>query len=348
MILLEALNINTGGGVVLLEYLIKQFEINNIKYHVLLDDRYKKVPFFIDNCTLYRSSIFSRANIIKHGISQFKPHTLLCFGNFPPSQRYSSVRVITYFQNAHLIPNLNIYKTKLKERLVFFLKQVYLKFNLKNTNLIVFQSDFIRHEFLKDYNIEISKTRVLPFFDETRLNEISQKVDYAQEKEKAFIYTSSSSPNKNHYLLFNAWDQLIASGSFPRLYVTIEKNDVLIDRINNLNSKGADIVNLGELEHDALFEIVSKCQFTIFPTFLETIGLGLVEGAALGNKILCSDLPFIKEIVSPSLLFDPFDSKSIADSVLFAIEHNHLLPPSSIVLKNNINIFLQLLVNNEQ
>ena len=98
MILIDALNIRKGGGLVLLNYLISTLEKAEIEYIVLVNNEnkepYLKKVFFSGNY------ILSRNKFLKTCIQKHNPTTLFCFGNFAPNFNVQNCKVIVYVHNS--------------------------------------------------------------------------------------------------------------------------------------------------------------------------------------------------------------------------------------------------------
>ena len=61
-------------------------------------------------------------------------------------------------------------------------------------------------------------------------------------------------------------------------------------------------------------------------------------------RIIASDLDFVKEIVKPSIIFNPFSVLSISNSIDFALENNDI-KESEIIIKNKIDKFVELILS---
>ena len=88
MILVDALYINSGGGKVLLDYLIQELEKTDKKIYYLLDNRIKdNIQQIKDtNKVLYLPASFNKRHLFyKENKNLFS--TVLCFGNLPPNIR---------------------------------------------------------------------------------------------------------------------------------------------------------------------------------------------------------------------------------------------------------------------
>ena len=128
--------------------------------------------------------------------------------------------------------------------------------------------------------------------------------------------------------------------------MTLPKNkttEAFLEKIESLNQRGAKINNLGIVPSDVLFDWIQKCQFMVYPSLEETIGLSLVEGVILGNKILVSEKPYYKPVVQPSSTFDPDNPQDIADKVKHAIQNG--LPPSEVILHSKTLELLKFLTS---
>lgn len=340
MILIDAININSGGGVTLLEQLVCQLEKVHLKHFILLDNRYSKSGAIKNNYKKYKSNIIKRSSIIEESIRVFNPNILICFGNFPPPKKFKNIKIITYFQNCLLIPSLWGNWMNLKEKSLLLLKSTYLKLYLNNSDYFVFQTHFVANKFNEFYKPQKAILEVFPFFNEDVF--VEKISDIKIRENNSFIYVSSGSAHKNHINLFAAWAILGDRGLFPKLIVTLQ-NSLYDEQINLLKSRGCDIINLGNVNSTSVVELNLKSEFTIFPSYVETIGLGIVEGVFCGTKIISSNLPFLEDIVEPTLSFDPSDANDIATKVEFAMKNKDKLKDSKLVIKNQINDFINFL-----
>jgi glycosyltransferase involved in cell wall biosynthesis len=98
---------------------------------------------------------------------------------------------------------------------------------------------------------------------------------------------------------------------------------------------------LGVLSRKESLDYLNKSEFCIYPSKIETIGLGIVEALFLEKKVICSNIDCLREIVSPSLTFDPNSPEEIAKSIITALTNS--LPPSKILIENKIDDFVFLL-----
>lgn len=345
MLLIEALNIKQGGGLTLLSYLIERLNNQKVIFTAIVNDNCK-ILANTPNTLLIKSTLLNRDLILRDYYKKLQPATILCFGNLPPLFTLHESRVVTYFQNAHLlalgVKGYVSFRSKLRYRILMsFIKQFS-----KNSDFFCFQTSWILQTFIKRFGYDESHTHIYPFFDLRQIERL-QEIYLDVKKEKGtFIYVSSNANHKNHKTLIQAW--LILKKEFnlsPKLYLTIPKDDNhLTGLIKSVNEQGARIFNLGIIPYHEILKNIQKSAFTIFPSTLETIGLGLVEGCLLGNKILAANLPYVKEVVHPSSLFNPFDEHSIAKTVKESIVHENCLASPQLIIENKIDEFISFLI----
>ncbi len=347
MILIDALKIRSGGGYGLLVSLVNGLIARNIDYTILLNDSLRKATIegrIIEEDT----NSFKRKQILKKYIKELNPTCLFTF-NFPPPFR-PSCKVITDFQNLHLAQNSDITAFSLKEKANVFLKRLYLKKNIKHTDVFIFPTDFVKSSFLQTFSVNEKICKVLPHFDEKTLSEIKKAaVEKFSKQEDRFIYVSSPSEHKNHPNLIEAWRILLKQNIKPTLALSLPLDDArslpLLESTEALNKRGAKIINIndnGVLPYQEVLFQTYKSSFTIFPSVNETFGFGLVEGAFFDNRILASNKSFVKWVVNPSEFFDPYNPQDIANSVVKALEQK--TGETSLVFKNRVNEIIDLTI----
>lgn len=340
MILIDAVNIRHGGGKVLLDYLEKKLIEKGISHHILTNKMLEE-----NRSSFGLSSLLKRNALLEKNIREKKPSTVFCFGNFPLPKRFKgNYKIVTFFQNALLLESKGLSAFGLKSYLIFTLKKRYLKSIMKNSDAFILQTPLIKERFLEEFGIEDKKCRVLPYFD---LEKIENAAKHKVEKVKhSYVYPSSPQSHKNHGKLLDAWELLLAENLRPTLLLTIPirpGTEEVIGRINSLNEGGAKIKNLGFIPIEDLLKHISRTEFTIFPSLEETIGLSLVEGVLMDTKILVSERPYYKNVVKPSLTFNPEKSQDIANKVKISMLQD--LPKSEIIIQNQIENLINFLKN---
>lgn len=191
-----------------------------------------------------------------------------------------------------------------QERLFFLYKHIYSWFVTRSihTNVsFVVQIPSIKDAFLKRFSITEDKVYVIP-------PEV-QAIDYAEvslmqfaDGKRHFIYPATPLLYKNHQLLLQAL-QLIKSRDVSlfkriRLHLTLHENNAL--GLKELAcSLGVDeaIVFEGVLPFQQLLSYYKSMDALLFPSYIETFGLPLLEAAGAGIAIVASDLPYAHDVI---------------------------------------------------
>ena len=340
MLLVDAIYINTGGGKILLDYLIEELEKIDKRCFYLLDKRIENKKYSIKSTNIVQyleSSFFNRLNFYKQNKNRFS--TVLCFGNIPPPIRLKS-KVFTYFQNINYIS----YSKKdfsLKNRFLFFLKRKILSVWKNNTNKWIVQSLYVQQKMIEKYGENKNKIEIIPFFKSIKENRDIENIDKIPN---SFLYVSNAYPNKNHLRLIDAFCNFYDKYKKGKLIVTVSDNFTEVKNFIDIKiAQNYPIENLGYVSQEVLVKYYEQSEFVIFPSTSESFGLGLIEGMEFGCKIISADLPYTYAVCDPSYVFDPLNIKSIEDS-LFFVTHNEI-KESVLKTKNHIKELIHLLKN---
>ena len=334
MILIDGLFINKGGGAVLLQYLMAEIAAlpERDEFFYLLDPRFQRpeidgLQFEVCNHKLEDRWRFYRKNRKRFSL-------VFCFANTPPPVPMR-VPVYTYFHNQKL---LEAPAKKMKPGYFrIYLKYLVTRLLNSHTDFYIVQTPHMVQELtalgLKDRDHCLQ----LPFYDDRKY--ASGQSDFDTRK-REFVFISNPSPQKNYPMLLLAWERLLEQGRKPVLHVTVDDTaPAILERIQALNERGAQIVNHVYVDPKELYY---NCQFLIFPSVVESFGLPLIEAADSGMKVLASDLPYVYDVVQPSLTFDPADAQSMAQAVIRALEEP--LPPTTILATNQVRELINLLL----
>ena len=333
MILVDALYINKGGGAVLLQYLIEEILKHPAadKFFFLLDGRFAKPDALRERFDVIPASQMKRRKFYRRKRAEIE--RVFCFANTPPPVRLP-VTVYTYFHNQKLLeaPHRKFERKFLK----LYAKYLVVKLFNSNTDYYVVQTPHMSEELLALDLKDTAHCLSYPFYD-NRKYKVGHKP--FEERPHEFVFISNPSPQKNYPTLFDAWEVLLNRGLKPVLHVTVDDTAPAVTaRMNALIAKGADIRNHVYIDPRDLY---FNCQYLIFPSIMESFGLPLIEATDSGMKVLASDLPYVYDVVKPSLAFNPMDKNSIADAVVQALKTK--LPFPEIVTHNKVRDLIDLL-----
>lgn len=209
------------------------------------------------------------------------------------------------------------YNFKFKDNKLFWIYQKIISKliykSIKKSKKVIVQMNWFKEECIKKTNVSDDKIVVVP----PRIN-IEINKYYTDEKRDniIFFYPSGSSYYKNHYLIVKACDRLVKKGynNFTIIF-TLKGNET--SHISNLyeevKNKNLPIKFLGEIDREQVFDYYSS-SILLFPSYIETFGLPLLEAKLHGSIILASKTPFSEDILSDypnAKYFNPFNHEEL-------------------------------------
>ncbi|MGL4663347.1 MAG: glycosyltransferase [Culicoidibacterales bacterium] len=147
--------------------------------------------------------------------------------------------------------------------------------------------------------------------------DISQyDVNLRRSEKLSLFYPTSPVFYKNYHVLIEAMKSL--EGRNIELLLTLDKEQ--LEHVN-ADTLPDNIVFLGALSHFETIKQMSQVDILVFPSYIETFGLPLLEAAALGKQIFAADLEYSKEILegySNVQYINPTDEKAWANAIFHA------------------------------
>lgn len=333
MILLDAIYINNSGGKVLLDYLVKELFESEKDVFFLLDNRVEADFEYLpkDKVSFLPNSLIQRHKFYKKHKNSFT--SILCFGNIPPSVKLSG-KVYTYMHNTVLFYCSNDFPFKVKK--LYQIKSLIIRVLKNNTDYWIVQTKEVVRLFDAYWKIPASKIKILPFYKELDIPASENRIA------SQFLFVSDGHPNKMHPNLLKGFK--IANQKYPslRLSLTVSQQyPELLQQITALKSENINVENVGWCGPKELKGLYQTSGHLIFPSTSESFGLGLIEGAQHEMRVLASDLPFVHEVIQPSLTFDPLDPQSIADAIIESQQRK--VPIAKLKVPNTISKIIELL-----
>ena len=327
MKLIDLVYLNSPGGLNLAKYLLNYLHKNeNPNQFLLLIDKRNSIHFNkyeIKKVTVSKNEL-SRFLFYKKNLRQFK--SVFCFGNVPPPFKIKP-KTFIYFHNEILLNSKDL-GFSIISKLLFRLKWYYIK--SRNFNYIWFvQTEHMKTLLNKKLKVNSNAILKIPIFD-------SQKGSAISKNKNSFIYPTSNQPHKNNKRLIEAFvEAALRTEEFFTLSLTIDKIKLTLPKNLKINF-------LGFIGQDQLSDIYDKSQFLIFPSLKESFGIPLIEGIQANCNVIASDLNYVNELVNPSYTFDPYDKKSITETILVAFS-NKYHPKSTVKVKNSIDLIFKKL-----
>ena len=104
----------------------------------------------------------------------------------------------------------------------------------------------------------------------------------------------------------------------------MNKNDE-IHKVRLKAPKNLNVDFLGIISRDEVINLASKSKFLIFPSLTESFGLPLIEGCQLGCYVISSNLPYVNQVIKPTLTFDPYSVDSISEMINQSVQDKNLI-----------------------
>jgi glycosyltransferase involved in cell wall biosynthesis len=321
---IQADNIHSGGGSVLLKSLIES------KSAAL---SYLQVDTRMNIDGAHSTQIINKVspNIFSRFKSQYwlwskvaSGDTVLCFGNLPPLFKLQGT-VLVFVQNKYIIDDIPLKNFPLKIKMRLVLERFWFRHRSKFANEFIVQTPSMKVAielfFKKNKMQEVHspKVRVLPLVGKS-LNKQSNPLFFNSPTSGVFdfVYPASGEPHKNHQMLIDAFVILAKEGIFPTLAVTVD--EARYPKVSLYLKIEADkfklnITNLGFLDHQQLATLYGEASCLLYPSLYESFGIPLIEAKQFGLFVIASELDYVRDSISPDYSFDPKSATSIARAI---------------------------------
>jgi hypothetical protein len=118
--------------------------------------------------------------------------------------------------------------------------------------------------------------------------------------ERFVLFVATIEGRKNHQLMLDMWQRMIADGDDPPHLVCVGrlgwKSSSFIGTLVETSYLGGRVLLLRDICDSDLRMLYSRCMFTVCPTFYEGWGLPVGESLALGKICVSSDRASIPEV----------------------------------------------------
>lgn len=149
-----------------------------------------------------------------------------------------------------------------------------------------------------------------------------ERVGNLKEAEAYIFFGAADDPRKNVDIAIQSASELQSLGL--RLVVGGGLSDSTRKRLRRQYPEQfylADPIILPRLADEELLEVYSGAAFVLVCSIDEGFSLPVAEGIALGKNVIASNIPAHREqIVDPSLLFNPYDVRSLVRAARYALQ----------------------------
>lgn len=258
-------------------------------------------------------------------------HRLFFDNIFAPNliRKYSIDKILS-LQNV-IIPNTKIFQTVyihnslpfseyrfsfFENRLLWIYQNILSKGifkSIRKANKVIVQTEWMKKAVIEKLSVDESKIDVIP-----PKIDIEVKKFYVRPTDglTTFFYPASAVEFKNHRVVVEACLKLKEVG--------VKNYEVIFTILGNENKNSKDLYKIvkendlpvkfiGSISRKQVFDFYLKT-ILIFPSYIETVGLPLIEAKMHKTPILASDCYYSQEILKDNLetnFFSPFNSDQL-------------------------------------
>lgn len=325
-ILINAIRLNSAGGLRVGENLLKGFESvkreNDEIIFLCSESKYSQTytvnvrKEYIPQNNLKTIYWLTGQKWIRKQLKRFRPDIVFNLCNTPIKTSIPQLLLIHWSYavfNQDYIWKKMPWKDYLKRKIRLYL----IKKSYKYVNHLTVQIEAMKKEGEKNFLGNRDITVIPSSFDLKINNEIDQ--DKFDNRVKKFLFLSSYYYHKNHQALIEVAKLVKEKNLDYQIQITIDKNNSSAkDFLLNIEKHGLQeqLVNLGSIQPNKIDEAFEQAYATVNPSFLESFGLTYLEAASRGKLILASDLDFVHETMKDAAIyFNTFDAKSILNAM---------------------------------
>lgn len=253
----------------------------------------------------------------------------------------------TNFRTGYKIPNYVYYHQSIpffkrhwsffntQERPMWFYKNIYpffVRIFLNRRTEIFVQLEFIRNGFTHKFGKDIHKIHVISPKITTLISELPTEKYSLDLRCINLFYPATPFFYKNHKMLIDAINRL--KNKSIALYLTCNKTDIDYEVPDNVHFMGSISFNL-------VMSMYRMCDAMVFPSYIETYGLPLIEAASNGSPIIAADLPYAREVLTnySGAVFIPYDKPDLWSKAIENVKKGTKYPPMK---QNNLKSWNEL------
>lgn len=241
----------------------------------------------------------------------------------------------TNFRTGYTIPNYIYYHQpiplfkqhwsffKAQERPIWFYKNIYpffVRIFLNKRTVVFVQLEFIKKEFAHKFGKDIHKIHVISPKIKTVINEPTTEVYPLDLTCINLFYPATPFLYKNHKMLIDAIKQ--SNNKHIALYLTCNRTDIDYDVPDNIHF-------IGSISFNQVISMYQRCDAMVFPSYIESFGLPLIEAASNGTPIIAADLPYAREVLAnySGVVFIPYNKSKSWSKAIENIKKGIKYPP---------------------
>lgn len=344
-ILINAITIKMGGGMVVLLNLIHQMSVlnANIQWIVLVDSSIHQKLSVNSNVTLMSFSWLKKSPLHFLGwhewllpslISRLKIDLFFSKTNTLPLRKLACPTLLLIHNAGHFSKVFNQLFLKNKGLLhfcIWWMKSLRVIMSVKKATVITVQTQALADAISLRCKRPLEKIMTIPHGPGLAKGEMAIR-KWRSSKPWRIGYITMLGIQKNFETLFLALKKLKESGQDFTLVLTLNVNDPTYASVKawlvKYNLEGF-IENHGELNHDKVRDLYQSLDVFVYPSLCESFGFTLVEAMYYGLPIIAAETTSNVEILGEKGLF-------------FKVTDSDGLAKHFIELKDNAELYTEL------
>lgn len=310
-VLVLATALRISGGLTILNQFIKNIPVDRgINFYIIVDASFKpivksNVHYILKDTSNWLRRICFDSYYVNRWIScsSIKFNLVVSLQNTAVNLKKINLPQIVYYHQFLPLIDVKWRFWSKKERGYFFYQKIYPLFITRfvdERTVFVVQSSFVRNALVKKFKILTDDVYVVrPTIDKIDFLDV---VDYNLENGFVhFLYPATPLIYKNHIEIINALVYLRSNNiniSNIKIHFTFEYQENL-DLYNSIieNNLQDNIVFEGVLPYDKMLSFYKSADGLLFPSYIESFGLPLIEAASIGLPIIAADIEYAKEVL---------------------------------------------------
>lgn len=206
--------------------------------------------------------------------------------------------------------------------------------SLRQADLILTVSQAVKHEIIKEFNINPDKILALPIPVSDRFRNFDPHKTTAQLpddliNQKYISFVGNFEPRKNLSTLVQAYLQL-PTQIRQRYKLVIAgsqswSNQQAQDLIDQANQSQPTIFQLTGLSDEEIVNLLFHSSLHILPSLYEGFGMPIVEAMTVDTPVIAADIPVLHESSGEAALyFDPHSSQDLAKQITTVLSNRQL------------------------
>lgn len=185
--------------------------------------------------------------------------------------------------------------------------------SIRKADFVIVQTEWMKKACLEKVKVNFNKIKV----EQPNINiEIKKSYNQEDNNNKLFFYPASGLVYKNHQIIVEVVRKLKEQNiNNYKVIFTLngKENDNVKNLYNTVKDCNLPIDFIGQISIEEVYEYYSK-SILIFPSYIETFGLPMLEAKMHNSPILASDCAFSHEILDKyenAYFFNSFNSTDL-------------------------------------